>query len=138
MRIVIKSGTAEQVLCDGHVDGVDRNVGPSNLRTSGPISVQVAEYLRGTAAKPINRQNRKSQLSFSVTRECASAQAAEKLCIDYPATCLRSGTLTIKPEGSAGAIADRKIADAAVANISCEQIGSSVVITFDIVGGAIT
>ena len=137
MRILMKSGTTEQVLCHGHVDGVDRHVGPSNLRTAGPIEVQVAEFLRGANVAAYNRGNLKSSLSFSVHRECASAQAAEKFCLTHPRDCLRSDTCVILAENATGGTEKLTMSSAAVTDVQCEQIGVGVIVSYQIIGGAI-
>jgi hypothetical protein len=138
MRILMKSGTTEQILCHGHVEGIDKHVGPSNLRTSGPISVQQGEFLRATYGKAYNRNNLKTMLSFSITRECASAQAAEAFCLTHLRDVLRSNTCVVQAEGSKGGKTTITISDAVLQEPVCEQIGVSVVITYTILGGAIT
>lgn len=138
MRILVKSGSTEQVLCHGHVTGVDKHVGPTGLRVSGPVAAQVAQFLRATQVTVWNRANREVRVAFGITRECASAIAAEKFCFSHPRDCLRSTTVIIQAEGQAGAFDKLTLANAVVTQVACEQFGVAVVVNYEIVGGSIT
>lgn len=138
MRIVLKSDSGEEILCDGHVTGPDRNVGPmDDMRSSSPILMEIAQYLRGETAKPIARGNARLNLAFSVTRECADAAAAEHFMVFYHKTVLRKGTLYVIAEGSEGKTEALTLRDAVLQEPNCQQIGCTVIIHYTIVGGAI-
>jgi hypothetical protein len=138
MRIIIKSGTTEQIICDGHVAGADKSVGPSNLRVEGPVLPQVRERLRATEVAISNRYNRRTVVRFSVTRECQSAKAAEKYAFTHQRDCQRADTLICLAEGADGSTEKLTLASAHIGNVVCEQIGVSVIVTYDIQGGALT
>ena len=120
-------------LCDGHSPGVSRNVGPSDLRTTGPILVQDGRAVRAVSARPRNRKNLQPGVAFSVLRELGSGSAAELYCFTWIKTCPREGTLEIVSDG--GKVT---IEDAVVQDVQCTQIGCSVQIGYQITGGAIT
>ena len=139
MRIILKTAEAvEHILCDGAVPAVDKHVGPTDLRTSGPIQTQAAQFLRATDGKAHNRGNKLVRVSFSVTRECAGASAAEKFCWTYQRDVARAGTLSIRAEGSTGSLDKLSLADAIVDDVQCQQIGCVVIVTYTITGGALT
>jgi hypothetical protein len=138
MRILMKSGSTEQVLCHGHVTGVDTHVGPTELRVSGPVASQPERFFRAAAGKVYNRANRITTVSFSVTRECASAQAAEKFCFTHPRDALRENTAIFQAEDAGGGRDAMTLADAALTNVVCAQIGVSVIVQYEIAGGQLT
>jgi len=142
MKIIIKDTSTtpatEQILCDGHVVAVNKSVGPSNLQTSGPMAGQISEFLRAANIKARGRGNKRTAISFSVTRECASAQAAEKLCLTHLRDCLRSDTLICLAEGTQGQLDKLTIANVHITDIGCAQVGLTVLINYSIVGGVLT
>lgn len=60
------------VLCGGEID----DEFPENFALDSRRDVQIARYLRAADAEPIGRGNRVRNLSFAVTREHATHQAA--------------------------------------------------------------
>ncbi len=138
MRIILKFGATEHTLCHGPTWAVDNHVGPTGLQVSGPISLQVAEALRATNATPYNRANLITRVAFTVTRECASAKAAEKFCFTHIRDVLRSGTIYLLCEDNAGAYDTLTLANAVLQEPTCTQIGQSVQIAYTIIGGALT
>jgi hypothetical protein len=138
MKILIKSGTTEHTLCHGHITGTDKHVGPSDLLCSGPVSVEIGRYIRATAAIPYNRANRVSTISFSVTRECASALAAELFCLTHLRDLLREGTLYIHAQSAAGGTEQITLSNAIVQDVQCRHVGLTVLVAYQIVGGTIS
>jgi hypothetical protein len=139
MRIVLKSGTTEHVLCDGHVDGTNKSIGPlAGMQTSAPISVDEARPVRATTATPYSRGNRLFTLAFSVVRECDSAKAAEAYCLTHPRDVLRAGTLYVFAEGSSGDRQPYTLANAVLREVVCTHTGVSVTIAYTVVGGQLT
>lgn len=139
MRIILKTAAnTEHILCDGAQPVVGKHCGPQDLRVSGPIQAQVAQALRATNATPYNRGNKVVRVSWSVTRECPSASAAEKFCFTYQRDLARAGTIAILAEGAAGAIDKLTLANAVIDDVQCQHIGCSVIITYTVSGGALT
>lgn len=139
MRIILKSGSSESILCDGAMAGsVDKHVGPTALRVSGPIQSQVAPAMRAVNATPISRSNKVTRIAFGVLRQCQSAVAAERYCFTHPRDVLRSGTLRIFAQGSAGAFEELQLANTILEDVQCEQIGLTVQIAYTLSGGALT
>ncbi len=139
MRIILKSGTTEATLCHGATQGaVDKHVGPTALRVSGPVQTQPAAAMRAVTATPYNRGNKVVRVSFQVVRQCASASAAEKFCFQYQRDVLRAGTLHIFAESSAGAYEIMQLANTVLDDVQAEQIGVTVLITYTLSGGALT
>jgi hypothetical protein len=108
------------------------------MRLTGPIQVQVGQFLRATNATPYNRGNKVVRGAFSVFRECASFLAAEKFCWTYQRDLSRSGNLIILAEDSAGGTEKLTLANTTVDDVRCVQIGVTVLITYTISGGALT
>jgi hypothetical protein len=139
MRIVLKSTTGESTLCHGATQGaVDKHVGPTGLRVSGPIQMQPATAMRAVAATPYNRGNKIVRVAFQVVRQCATAAAAEKFCFQYQRDVLRAGTLHIFAESSAGAYEIMQLANTVLEDVQAEQIGLTVLISYTLSGGALT
>jgi hypothetical protein len=140
MRIVLKTtGGAEHVLCDGHVLGVGRSVGPlDGMAVSSLMQVQPIQRIRATHAKPTARGNIATQVQFSVLRELASGQAAELFCFTHGRDVGRTGTLYIIGEGSGGSRRQLVLADAQLSDPRCTLRGCAVEIAYQVQGGAIT
>ena len=138
MQILIKSGLIQQTLCHGHVTGPDRHVGPQDLLVAGPIAAQVAETIRATNALVYHRGNLQTAITFSVTRECASPQAAELFCFTHPRDVLREDTLIILAQTANGGTSKLTLAGAAIQDVQCRQVGLSVLVSYNIIGGALT
>lgn len=65
-------------------------------------SIQVANYVRGISAKPIDRGNLLHQISFSTSRLFSTAAEAFLYALDYDRVMPRAGTLvleTVAPDG---------------------------------------
>lgn len=139
MRIILKSGATESILCDGALTGVlDKHIGPSGLRVSGPIQPQIATAMRATNATPYNRANKLTRIAFQVMRQCQSASAAERYCFTHQRDVLRAGTLRIFAQGADGAFEELQLANTILEDVQCEQIGLAVQIAYTLSGGALT
>jgi len=88
-----KSG--ETRLCDAPARGKDRCVAIGTLEGAEQRNKDLKEGFRALTAQPIDRGNSRLKLQFSVTRECASFDAARSWLLAHIRDCVRSGTLII-------------------------------------------
>lgn len=139
MRIILKSGTTEHVLCHGPVPGVGKHMGPlSGMRINGAVRSQDAEILRAVNAVPYNRGNKTVRVSFSVLREFAISPDAEKFCWTYQRDVLRSGSLKLMSETAVRRGLILTLANTVLDDVQTEFIGLSVMINYTLHGGALT
>jgi len=82
-------------LCHGPVREVDKHAGPINFRYHPRVAPQVEPILRGANVEIFDRGNRRTDISFSVSRLCASIGAAEVYCMQHADDVLAKGTLHI-------------------------------------------
>jgi hypothetical protein len=141
MKIILQdtaAGGKEYILCHGGVLGIGKHVGPSGLLISVPIRTQIAEAIGAEAAVPVSRKNRSTRLSFSVSVECETTQAAEWMTADYESTIPRSGRLLLLADPEAGgAVKRKKITYVTIDDPKTECIGRTVIITYAITGSRI-
>ena len=140
MRLLMKNSAtlSEEQLCHGHVVGAGKHVGPTDLRVGGPIAVQKAQFLRATAGKSYARGNLTCTVSFSITRDCSTYEAAERFCFQHPRDVLREDTLLILAEGTRQETVKLTLSDAALESCDCRQLGVAVIVSYVISGGALT
>ena len=122
-----------ETICDGADRSVDKSAGPADLVVSGPISMQVGEFLRATAIQAFNRNNLRSEVSFGIKRQLSTVAAAAMYCFSHPAGVTRSGTLAI-----ADGVSTASIANCVLETCTCRQIGCTVLVDYKLTGGAIT
>ena len=138
MRILIKNGAAETVLCDGSPRGLNKNVGPlGGLSIDDQVNVQIREFIRAAYAKPTNRKNKKTQVSFSVSRECASLTEAHSWQMNFHISCVREGTVYFIETTGGGATTTYQLKDA-VLQFKTLPVGVSRTIQFLCIGGELS
>lgn len=138
MKIILKSGSTEQILCDGHTNAQNKHVGPSGLRISGNVTPEEQRFLRATTGKPQNRGNLIIRISFGVVRECASFLAAEKFCATYQRDVLRGGSLYLLAENATGGFEKLVLADAVLVEVLTLHTGVTVDLNYTLIGGTLT
>lgn len=140
MRIIIKDPVtaAETVLCDGPGRGLDRSQGPTDRMPVGRrINVQPLERARQTAKQFVSRFNAEHPISFSISRQAASAAAARVWYWNHLKNCLTAGTV-IMSESAGGRVVTVTIADCVISDISGGTYGVHIDVTYQIQGGALT
>lgn len=137
MRIIMKNlaTAAETVLCDGATRDLDKNSGPAELAISAPGVVDPQQATRAEGVKMRERGNVSTRISFSVTRRCASDQAAAAWLAIHLATLVRKDTCYLYADSSTGKTVSITIPDAAMEEPSARQVGASVVVQYKISGG---
>jgi hypothetical protein len=136
MRISIQSGSNETIICGGETKGQY----PENLTINGRRTVQVAEFIRSATAKPYNRGNRRTTVSFQLTVQNTDGMDAGGLLwktsedlLTAAAALPTSGTVVFLCEGS-GRKAYRLL-DAVIESDDAQQIGLTIVTRYTIIGG---
>ncbi len=91
MRITITDSAGATTLLADH-----GREGPSGMSLERQFAEQIQEFLRGAAARPVDRGNALIQLSFEVRREHASITAAQVYWFDRLTTVPRSGNVVLQ------------------------------------------
>jgi len=94
----------------------------------------VAELLRALAVTALDRANISTEVSFKVTKEYSSIEAAEIAALDGPGVYCKAGTMSFLASG--GQTLARRF-PCVVTGASAEQQGIVLHWTFTMVGGLI-
>lgn len=76
MRIVLKGGNGEAVLCDGPENAVDRSRGPVGYGIGQTSMIDLAPGVGAASVLVLERGNLAHSIRFGISRECASFPAA--------------------------------------------------------------
>jgi hypothetical protein len=119
------------VLCAGLAGGEQ----PSQLAGGGETEGDVRKYTLATAAKPVDRGNAVTQISFVVEREYASFAAACKATVLHHAAIPRTGAVKFVFEDETG-VAVVYLSSGRVARHTWDEIiGCSVRNRYELIGG---
>lgn len=94
---------------------------PKDFRLNGQRVIQIAQFLRGETSEPIARGNTTCHITFSVTRNHGSIDAAEKFVLEHDLDVPDNGVLTME----AGAQAKRYAAKCVVTGLEIAYDGSN-------------
>jgi hypothetical protein len=130
MRITIKPAGGSPFELAGH--GVTSPIG---LRINGAIVADVAEYLRASSVEVFDRGNLRTVISFSVTREHASVEAAQSYLVQHAVTVPRSGLVEIEYEQGRGRA---WLYGAVMPQANSSHSGCSTTVEYEIIGGAMS
>jgi hypothetical protein len=103
MRIGLYSGTTLYPLAGAAGVSERTHSGAAEFSLTAESARQIAAYVRGEYAKPIDRGNLLNGVSFSTSRQLATPAEAFLWCLDYETDFARSGDLVfeaIAPDGS--------------------------------------
>jgi len=91
---VIHKGFGDFKLADGPEHGINKRVGPSaDMRNGARVNLQVDQLLRSNAVSVKNRNNLAGRISFSVSMECATVEAATFQSFAFPINIPRRGDI---------------------------------------------
>jgi hypothetical protein len=144
MRIVLRGGTRDLVLCDGDESGIDKSRGPNGFSVTRQSASELAPGIRSKGVLPLSRANASYTIAFEVTRECASHGAAIAWALTHSAALdaldaavavdqpTKKMSLTLQGSGY-----DKTITPVVMGPISVPRfIGVSVIINYQFVAGA--
>ena len=137
MRISLYSGSTLYPLAGeaGVSERVHSSAGDFQLTPQS--AVEVAEYVRGTHARPFDRGNLLHVMAFSTSRAFASVAEAQLWALDYEAAFPRSGVLYF--DSVNGSYTHRRqMANAVVDPPRRRVMGASVMLDYTVRGGAIS
>lgn len=115
------------------VAGVAETALMEDLKINHQRVVQVGEFLRALTAQPFARGNRKTTMSWSITREHADFRAAEQFLLSHSAEIPASGTLMLIAEGSGQKT--YKLSNAELQTHESKRIGVTTLHTYTFIGG---
>ena len=137
MRIALYSGSTLYPLAGQQGVTEHDHSSAAGFTITPQANQQVAAYVRGTHAKPIDRGNLLNILTFSSTRKFSTAKAAQLWALDYDAAFARSGTIYLDSVGPYEAISRRTMANAVVDPPARRCQGATVFLDYTVRGGAI-
>lgn len=130
MKITIEPATGRPFELAGH-----GHTSPADLRINGELVAETAEYLRATVVDVFNRGNRRTSVTFSVTREHASVEAAQLYLLRHEVNVPRSGLVTFEAEQARGSL---WMYDAVLNTVSSSHVGATTLHSYSILGGEIS
>lgn len=144
MRIVLKGGTKDLVLCDGEDRGLDKSRGPSGFAIGRQSVIEPAPGIRAKGVLPLSRGNVAYTISFEVFRECASQAAAIAWALTHCAALdtIDADVATNQPTKKmslsvTGPGYDKTITPVVLGPVSVPKfMGVSVAITYQFISGA--
>lgn len=110
---------------------------PSGLTITTAGAVQVAEFVRAEHAQPIARGNRRTSISFRVTRQHRDALDAQRFLVDHRLGMIWDGLLILEFRGPVGQRVERYLRDAVVESADGNHIGATTITQYQITGGAL-
>lgn len=132
MRITINAAGTTVVLADFGTTSV------SGLEIGQERQVQVSQSVRAHDQTALPRQNRSTQIGFSVTRQHANAAAATAWLLGHEATIPDSGVLTATGLGANGQRVERYLANAVLQSLRGKIIGVTTIQDYRFTGGSFT
>lgn len=123
------------LLCNGVPSNETEPYGPlDQWGFETPRQIQISQPVRGEFTNQFYRGNRSSRLGFTALRKFASFKDAEAFCLDHERNLPKGGTLKLTTDSSAGA-AQRTIANCELQSVSLTNMGRSVLIRYEFIGG---
>lgn len=140
MKVIIKNSSSgsETILCHGDRRQAGYSCGPHNLSVNDAVVSDPAEFLRATAAKVFLRNNRRTVITFQVTRLFSTIREAQSWILQHLSACVRDDTLYLDAESSTGSALRLTLSDSVLDQISQTMRGTTLFITYRITGGAIS
>ena len=135
MRIAIKSGGTETVLCDGPDRSVGKSAGPSGLAITSTGGRRIAERLHAEYVDVQNTYNIRTTVSFAVRRLMSNYESALAWAVSHASSCLRFGTLECHSPSLAAAVT---LANAGLVIAKLDVLGATATVQYDIVGGQLS
>lgn len=124
---------------DQWITGDTMRVRPRSLRVDGGPVIQDAQFLRAAQAKAYDRGNRRTTISFELSREHADVEASEVFMLDHFASLpTGTGLLLLIAEASTGREQDFFLADTVLRIVGSVQVGASTDHTYEFSGGLLS
>lgn len=111
---------------------------PRDLRINGARVVQDAQFLRASAGRSFDRSNLKTSVSFAISREHSSIQAAEAFILAHYCELPGSGTLELHAEATTGGVKQYYMTNAVLSVTGGSVNGVSTDHSYEITGGILT
>lgn len=110
----------------------------ADFRFAGQRTIEVVDLIRAADVRIFDRKNRRSTVTFRVSREHDSHAAAEQFIFDHEMACPATGMLTIECITPSGARKYYYIRGVGIEVVEATYKGSTTFHTYNIVGGMIT
>ena len=111
---------------------------PDSLRINCRRVIQVAQHLRAEAARPFNRRNTQTTVSFSVTRSHTDVLAAQSYMLWHEVAIPSSGIVRFTAYNPAGAETVFFFTAGSLETSDASHIGLSTMHSYTLIGGRIT
>lgn len=114
---------------------------PKDFEHTGSRENQIRRYLRGPVAKPVDRLNETSQVTFTLIKSFDSIQAAEAFCLDFRLDTVlpKFGTLELtSDDGTHTDTSVRYMANAEFVTGRARHNGVNAYITYTFIGSGLS
>ena len=108
---------------------------PADWSVTQQRVVQTTNPVRARTTKSLPREDRRTDVSFKVTRLHDSVQDAEEFVIDHPSAVPSNGTLVVTADSQTGAWGKRSMPDCCIQNVAMRHTGKTSVATYSLTGG---
>jgi hypothetical protein len=137
MRIALKVGETYHWLAGEPEVSPRTHSWAADFQLSPQSVVQIAQFVRGAHAKPIDRGNLLQEVRFTTTRQFANPAEALLWCLDYDGAFPRSGELIFEAIAPNGGVTRRKMLTTVVDPPSRRIIGATALVDYTVKGGAV-
>lgn len=138
MKIVLRIGQDEYVLCHGHERAVGNHMGPVFRQHANPTVADLQQRLRGTAITAVDRGNKTTRISWTIEVELASVTEAEIYALNYPQALPRAGKLRFVMRDENDVETVRELTNAVIEDAAIiAHEGVALTIQYTAVGGEI-
>jgi len=137
MRISLYSGSTLYPLAGAAGVSERAHSGAAEFSLTPESASQIASFVRGEYAKPIDRGNLLNNVSFTTARQFASPAEAWLWCLDYETAFVRSGDLVLEAIAPDGSSAWRRMRNTLVDPPVRRCIGATALVDYRVQGGVI-
>ncbi len=116
----------------------DGELAPNSLHVNGRRQIQIAQFLRAAAGKPLNRKNTITTVTFGVVREHTSARVAEGYMLQHEAEIPEDGIVTFFCPDENEAEDVFYFDYGLLETTDADQVGSSTEHSYSLIGGRVT
>ena len=137
MRISLKVGATIYPLAGAAGVSERTHSSAADFQLTPQAEKQIAEFVRGEYAKPLDRGNLLNVLTFRTTRQFATVAAAQLWCLDYAADFPSAGTLLFDAIAPDGSVTRRQMRDTVIDPPRRSIIGATALLDYQVQGGVI-
>lgn len=141
MKVLIGTFTLAQHDVTTTRDGLNattvRTTAVSNFRIQSARVAQVAEFVRAAQVQTFDRGNRKTTITFNVSREHTTIRNCEAFLLAHIGQVPNKGLITLQAKETSGAVTERYLKDALCEVVDASYDGVTSFHSYQLIGGDI-